>query len=138
MSPRYLVDTDVLLDLINGQEEAIEFLDTALRPGALVTSAVTYAEVYAGVLSSSDPDRTLSRVEHFFATTYIEVISLAGEPARSAGLMYGSLVSRGLRTGLPDLLNAAIAIANDCVIVTRNVRHYERVPNLRIVSPEDT
>jgi predicted nucleic acid-binding protein len=136
MSPVYLIDTDVLGDLINGQEYAIEFLDNVLRPGFLLASAVTYAEVYAGVFASSDPDLTRARIEHFFATTHIEIVSLAGEPARNAGLLYGSLVSRGLRTGLPDLLNASIAIVHDYTIVTRNVRHYVRVPNLKILSPD--
>ncbi|MCC6704058.1 MAG: type II toxin-antitoxin system VapC family toxin [Thermomicrobiales bacterium] len=138
MSVRYLVDTDVLLDLINGLDEAVEFLDSDLSDGYLATTAITVAEVYAGVYASRDPDRTRARIEHFFATTQMEIIPLTTQPARIAGLFFGSFVSQGQMTGLPDLLNAAIALDHKYTIVTRNIRHYERVPKLKIVSPAET
>ena len=138
MSIRYLIDTDGLLDLINGQVEAIEFLDSVLSNGYLATTAITHAEVYAGVHASRDPDKTRARIEHFFATTHMEIIPLTTQPARMAGLFFGTLVSQGQTTGLPDLLNAAIALVHDYTIVTRNIRHYERIPNLKIVSPAGT
>jgi predicted nucleic acid-binding protein len=137
MTVRYLIDTDVLLDLINGLEEAVDFLDAELSDGHLAATAVTQAEVYAGVYASRDPHRTRARIEHFFANTQIEIVPLTSQPARIAGLLFGSFVSQGQTTGLPDLLNAAIALVHDYTIVTRNVRHYGRVPNLKVVSPAE-
>ncbi len=38
----------------------------------------------------------------------------------------------GQRVAEPDLRVAAIALARDATLVTGNVRHFERVPGLRI------
>ena len=135
MSAKYLIDTDVLLDLINGEELAIEFLDSVMRADEVVISTVTFAEVYAGIHASNDPDRTRARIEHFFSISEFELVPLTGEPAKRAGLLYGTLAAQGLRTGMADLPNAAIAVEYGYTVVTRNIRHYNRVPTLKIVSP---
>ncbi len=42
------------------------------------------------------------------------------------------LESAGMPIGANDMLIAAIALANDLVLVTRNVGEFSRVPHLRI------
>jgi tRNA(fMet)-specific endonuclease VapC len=44
---------------------------------------------------------------------------------------YDPLKSLGIRIGAMDLRIAAIALANDCTVVTRNTVDFERVPGLR-------
>ena len=38
------------------------------------------------------------------------------------------------RVGRADLLIASIALANDATLVTRNLRHFRQVPNLKVVN----
>ena len=49
---------------------------------------------------------------------------------------YGSIRAFLERTGTPisanDMLIAAIALAHDCILVTRNTREFHRIPGLRI------
>jgi len=132
---RYLIDTDVLIYLSNGAPEAIEFFERVLMGSDTAISTVTYAELYAGVGPGNFPDQARARIEHFVLSSHFEIIPLAAEAARYGGILSGSLKASGLTTSLLDLMNAAIAIVHDYTLVTRNVRHRERVPNLNFVSP---
>lgn len=134
----YLIDTDVVIDLLNGRDPATEFFATELAEARVSISTVTVGELYAGVDPNDYPERSLARIEHFLLVSAFEVIPLTAESARMAGLLSGSLTSVGTKTGLLDLFNAAIALEFGFVVVTRNVRHYGRVPNLKIVSPAET
>lgn len=138
MRTRYLLDTDVLIDLTLAEPESIQFLETVLTGNDVAMSSVTYAELYAGVIPSTFPDRAQARIEHFILSSHLEVVPLTPEAARQAGILSGSLKRAGLTTSLLDLFNASIAIVHDYTIVTRNVRHYARVPNLKFVSPRET
>jgi tRNA(fMet)-specific endonuclease VapC len=51
---------------------------------------------------------------------------------RKAADRYDQLNDLGIRIGAMDLRIAAIAIVNDCVLVTRNTVDFKRVPGLRI------
>jgi tRNA(fMet)-specific endonuclease VapC len=42
------------------------------------------------------------------------------------------------RIGRADLLIASITLANGATLVTRNVRHFHQVPNLKVVNWVDT
>jgi predicted nucleic acid-binding protein len=60
---------------------------------------------------------------------------------REAGLRGGALL-RDLRSGGPeidvrDAMQAAICLEAKAPLVTRNVRHFERVSELRVVEPQD-
>lgn len=50
----------------------------------------------------------------------------------SAGTRYQSLKDQKLRIGSRDLRIAAIALANDGIVVTRNQKDFSQVPGLKI------
>ncbi len=43
-------------------------------------------------------------------------------------------VDRLKQIGRADLLIASVALANEATLVTRNLRHFRRVPNLKVVN----
>lgn len=49
------------------------------------------------------------------------------------GNLYGYLSENGMLIGGNDLWIAATALAYEMPVVTRNVRHFQRVPNLTLV-----
>ena len=52
--------------------------------------------------------------------------------AESYGPLRARLESEGQPLAEPDLRIAAIALSRDLTLVTGNVRHFERVPDLRV------
>jgi predicted nucleic acid-binding protein len=118
MGPRLLLDTDVLVDYLRGREEAAAYLEARSEP--LLISALTVAELYAGVREGEESRRLAQFLGAF------EIIPLTAEIARQGGLYrrdYGP--SHGV--GLADALLAASAALHQARLVTLNAKHFPMV-----------
>lgn len=121
MASPLLLDTDVLIDYLRGQADAVAFLGKTRR--RLFVSAVTVAELHVGVREGAERqvlDRFLG---------LMEVVAITPGIARQGGLWrrdYGK--SHG--TGLMDALIAASAEMSGCTLATLNEKHF---PMLEVV-----
>lgn len=91
----------------------------------LFTSIINVAEYYAGAFKS----KTRGSVES--ARSYLSqfsILMLDEESALLWGRLYGELKSSAI--GDRDLFIASIALANKQALITRNKKHFERVPGL--------
>ncbi|MGH3775657.1 MAG: hypothetical protein ACRDRR_07960 [Pseudonocardiaceae bacterium] len=52
--------------------------------------------------------------------------------ARTFGVLKAALERRGTPLAEPDLRIASIALSRDLILVTHNVRHFQRVPELTV------
>ena len=119
----YLVDTDWMVDYLDGDRAATQFLGSIESEG-LGISIVTFGELYEGIYFGSDPvgkEADLMRV-----LTWVEVVSLTENTMRRFARIRGTLRRQGRIIGDPDLLIAATALEHDLTLVTRNVRHFDR------------
>lgn len=115
MPARLLVDTDVLVDYLRGQQEAAEWLEG--QAADLFVSAITVAELFAGAMGERENevlDRFLIALEVLPATD--DIGRLAGRYRRQYGPSHG--------TGLADALIAATATVHRASLVTFNRRHF--------------
>ena len=110
-----LVDTDVLIDHLRGRRRLSA--DVQL----LGVSVVTRCELFAG---RDEPDRL-----HRFLWPLVE-LPIDARIAELAGL-----TRRRTRIATPDALIAATALLHRIPLMTRNRRHFDRVEELRIVTP---
>lgn len=117
MTKLYLLDTDVLIDHLRGQEKARKLLQGMKQEGAsLFYSVISKAEIYAGVLPEEEAAVAL------LFRSMIE-ISVDGRIAEDAGKYKKEFhQSHGLL--LPDALLAASARTVGACLVTLNKRHY--------------
>lgn len=113
-----LLDTDVLIDHLRGHRR-LDLFDPAWK-----ISVVTRCELFAG-RNTHEPSlqRTLELIDELPVDRVI---------AESAGR-----IRRTAQLGIPDALIAATALEHDLPVMTRNRRHFERVANLIVRSPED-
>ena len=123
MGPRLLLDTDVLADYLRGREEAAAYLEA--RAEALLISAITVAELYAGVREGEESRRLAQFLGAF------EIIPLNAEVARQGGL-YRRDYGPGHGVSLADALIAASATLHQAPLVTLNARHF---PMLEVEVP---
>lgn len=131
MTARYLVDTDWVIHYFNGQQAITQRLQ-ALQPDGLALSIVSLAELYEGVLYSTDPSRNEQALRDFL--TVVEVIGLDHETARRFGQERGRLRAAGQLIADADLLIGATALRHDLTLLTNNRRHFERLDGLPIES----
>jgi len=92
--------------------------------------SVVKAELFYGAFRSNNPTRTLERQQAFLAR-FIS-LPLEDEAALLAGQIRAQLAGAGTPIGSYDLQIAAIALANNIILVTHNTRELERVDGLQL------
>lgn len=124
---RYLIDTDVLIDHLRGENKARDFLHD-LRPSQadVCCSAISMAEIYSGIKPKEKAAVTLL----FKSMNEIRVDRVIAEAA--GGYRRKFYTSHGLL--LPDALIAASAKTIDATLVTLNKKHFP-MPDLDIQVP---
>lgn len=122
-----LLDTNVVIDVLNGRNGRREFLTELLDRGyKLACCAVTIAEVYAGMRPSESRD-----TDDFLES--LEYLAITRAASRRAGLLKGVWARKGLTLTLPDVLIAAVVLENDFALATDNRKHFP-MPELNLVT----
>ena len=95
-------------------------------------SAITQAELFYGTERSTNPAKSFVEVTAALKEAKAEVIAINGDIVKIWAREKVKLEKRGEKIEDFDLLIAATALSLDLELVTRNVRHFERVKGLRI------
>ncbi|HEV8574100.1 MAG TPA: type II toxin-antitoxin system VapC family toxin [Dehalococcoidia bacterium] len=129
----YLVDTDWLIDYLEGSPPAVRLLER-LADSGLAISIVTYMEAYQGVFRSADRENAARRFDALLRG--IRLVSITTAVARRCAVIREELRSNGgrVRQRALDLLIAASAIEYNLTLVTRNKKDYEDIPNLQTIT----
>lgn len=133
MNISYLVDTDWVVHHMNGVEEIRSKLKE-MQPYGLGLSVVSLAELYEGVYYSRDPQRGQQQLEAFL--TSVTVLEVNEEICKVFGKHRGILRQRGLIIGDFDLLIAATCLHQGLTLLTDNLRHFQRIEGLEIISSD--
>lgn len=131
----HYLDTCICVEFLRGR---LRYGYQELRDGGpdeFKLPAIVIAELFYGAEHSANPDRELRIVEEF--TSAFEEAPFDGAAARQYGRLRQHLGSQGMLIGDRDLMIASCALANDATLVTRNVKEFARVPNLRLESWEE-
>ena len=121
-----LLDSDILIDHLRGYEPARQYL-RRFEAGEMqrYLSIITVAELAAGQMRQEDEE---AKVQHLLALfTHIDLdFAIAWR---------GGEIRRQYHTRLADALIAATALRHGLSLVTRNLRHFRRVPGLTVHEP---
>lgn len=124
---KYLVDTDWVADYLKGKPDASQILSTLARDGIAI-SLMTLGELYEGIHYGRDPQAHERGLRLFLRQA--SVLTLNRAIMRRFAVVRGALRHRGQLIGDTDLLIGATALHPGLVLVTRNTRHFERIPHL--------
>jgi len=127
----YLLDTNACIAVINGRPANVrDRLTKAMAGGEIIAaSTITLYELWYGVAKSARVDANSERLAVFLAP--IETVPFDEEDARFAGKVRAELERAGTPIGAYDCMIAGQALRHDAMLVTANVREFERVPRLR-------
>ena len=103
---------------------------------AVGLSTVVLMEYWKGVERAESSLRRRQRIDFFErATATFQLLDVTVQTATTAAGVWADLVRAGSAIGTVDLLIAASALERDWSVMTLDVRHFGRVPGLRIVTP---
>ena len=136
---RWLLDTNIISNVTKpAPSEPLVAWMAEKADSDLFISSWTVAEVRRGILEKS-PGKKRRELERWFSGPEGPQALFAGRVLpfdEKAALLWARLMSEGKAKGRPrsplDMIIAAIAEANDCVIVTENERDFA---GLRILNP---
>lgn len=112
-----LIDSDILIDHLRKEKNALDFLDRALEKGSLLfLSVVSRAEIYAGMRKGED-----KAICSLF--DIIKPVNVDATIADKAG-EYLRKFSKSHALNVGDAIIAATASEMELSLVTRNLKHY--------------
>jgi tRNA(fMet)-specific endonuclease VapC len=121
-----IADTDVLIDFLRGRGGAAKRVALELETRSFGTTAITAFELRSG---AHTPNQRKGIDTLLDAMT---LLSFGPEEARIAADLRQQLESQGQAIGMADYMIAAVCIANDGILLTRNRKHFERVEGLKL------
>lgn len=131
MKINYLIDTDWVIHFLNGTQDIVDKLKQ-LRTEGLAISIITLAELYEGVFYSRNPEASRDGLANFLRG--IVIIDIDDTICTVFGKERGRLRREGNIIGDFDLLIGATCLSYDFTLLTNNVRHFERLEGLKVIS----
>ena len=129
----YLLDTDILSNLLRRVPPPTLVTKLASVPREQqFTSSITVGELVYGAYRLKERASTLLRRIDETLPPNLPVLPFDASAARRYGEVRAALERRGTPIGDADLRIASIALSHDLTVITGNVRHFARVPGLRV------
>lgn len=119
-----LVDSNIIIYYLSGDEKAVEFIQQ--NKGKMAVSIITVMEV----LSKNDDEKRLLRVERFLRKNF----SWLG--VNEAIILKSASVRRIKKTKSADALIVATALTYNLALVTRNLKDFCHLP-VTLINPID-
>lgn len=126
----YMLDTNICIYVMKKKpEKVLQRLKKELNNGVCISS-ITLAELEYGMKHSSNPAKNEQALLRFLAP--VSILPFGSSAASEYGEIRTYLQNRGTPIGPLDMLIAGHARAEKMILVTNNVREFERVPELEI------
>jgi|SRR4051812_35164592 tRNA(fMet)-specific endonuclease VapC len=125
----HLLDSDVCIAWLKGDARVREHLE-GFAPGSLAVCSVVKAELLYGARKSGRVGSNLRKLAAFFEP--FDSFAFDDAAAEEYSVLRAHLEGEGRSIGSNDMLIAAIALASNVTLATRNVDEFERVPRLQL------
>jgi tRNA(fMet)-specific endonuclease VapC len=127
----YLLDANVWIFYLRSKERgklALRFLSA--DRSKISTCSVVRAELLTGAQKAKNSIQAVVEVEMVLAP--FPSFPFTDDAADIYAKVRADLESKGSTIGANDYLIAAIALANDCTVVTHNTKEFSRIAGLRM------
>ena len=126
---KYMLDTNIVIYTIKNRPTQVR--DAFKKhDNQMCISAVTYGELIYGAERSTQAERNLADIERLVAR--LEVMPFEHHAAEHFGQLRAELYRIGHSIWPYDMMIAGQARALGLILVTNNMKEFERVPGLRL------
>jgi len=133
-----ILDTDVIIDFLKKkpEPEALRIFHQ-IRTGKLTAkiTSITAFELYRGARLSPNPKQSMGDIKTLGG--YMNILPFDEKSADTASEICIYLEKQGEPIEVRDLFIGAIAKTKDTLLITRNVTHFQRIPGLKLMTPEN-
>lgn len=126
----YYLDTCICVEFLRGRLAYGYQVMRKSRRSEFKIPAIVAAELWFGAAHSNDAEKQKRIVEAFLDA--FEIIPFDFACAKAYGELRQRLSSEGRLIGDRDMMIAATALAHEAVLVTRNIKEFNRVPDLKL------
>lgn len=126
----YLIDTNICIYIMNNHPPKVIEKFKKVGVGEVGISSITVSELYYGVYKSPQVDKNSQRVGEFLQP--FSILPYDENASRSYGIIRNELEKKGKVIGPLDMLIAAHALSNNLILITNNVKEFERIKSLRV------
>jgi len=121
-----IADTDVLIDFLRGRGPGAKRVALELETRSFATTAISAFERRSGARTANQRRAIDALLDA------MTILPFGSEDAQIAADFRRRLEDEGQAIGMADYMIAAVCVANDGVLLTRNKKHFERVHELKV------
>jgi len=130
MAVRCLLDTSICIYIAKRHPSEVMQHFERLQTGDVAMSLITYGELQFGAEKSRMAKQVYKKLEHL--AELIPVLPLTEKVSNHYGWIRAKLEQAGTPIGANDLWIAAHARAEGLILVSNNIREFERIPGLKL------
>ena len=122
------LETTFIIDFLRGIEVAVKLMEKVIETSEpIAIAAPTLVEVATGaaLAESHQEEKNLNEL-----LTRLTTLPLDQKAALLAGKLQAELIKTGENIGHVDITIGAIALANGEKLLTKNIKHFSRIPGL--------
>ncbi len=123
------LDSDFLIAVLRGDKDAVAEIVKLDEEGEFSTTAINAYEILFGAKKSA---MKVGIEETRKLLSKMPILQLDEKASEKASDMHAELSSRGQQIDLRDIFIAAIAVSNECKVVTRNIKDFSRIKGVTI------
>ena len=127
---RMMLDTNICIYIIKNKPLSVKERLKEFEIGELCISIITVSELMYGVYKSEQTKRNLQALEGFLIP--FEIVDYDYAASAEYGKIRVNLEKQGQVIGGMDMQIAGHALALDAILVTNNIKEFERVEGLRL------
>lgn len=126
----YLLDTNICIYIIKKRPAGVLKKFESLSLGDVAISSITLAELYYGIMKSSNPKKNQEALDKFLIP--LEILDFDYTATIEYGKVRADLEKKGTPIGPLDTLIASHAKSLNLTLVTNNEKEFARIPDLKI------
>ena len=126
---KYLLDTDICIYWLKGKN-TVRANVNRVDWSEIAICVINATELYFGAYNSNKIEQNLKAAEAFIRS--LTVLPLTNDTLKKFGQLKAQLRKAGTPVADFDLLIASVAITENLILVTNNIRHYQRITELNL------
>lgn len=130
---KYLLDTNTVIAILNDAKARPANTLRTKAPTDVFISSIIEHELYYGAFKSAHVQKNKSKLDSMLLT----ILDFDKEDAIHSGEIRAKLAQQGTPIEPLDVLVAGQALSRDLILVTRNVREFGRIAELKLENWHD-